>query len=453
MEQTGSARRKRIFTIAMPVLIELLMGTLFGMVDMIMLGNSGTGPVITASIAAIGITNQYLFIGLSLVSALTTGATAIIARYIGAGKPEKIESVVKHILVLTLLATAVPITLFGLWQTDAIMRFIGAQPDAIEVGRSYFKVVMIGFTFQAFNFAVFAAMRGAQDTKSPMRINLIVNGLNVVGNAILIFGLFGFPRLGVTGAGISTAFAQVVAMFFTLRYLLQGKHQVKLTRGDKFKFDRNILYNLVKVGIPAAAEQALFRVGMLLYVRTVAGLGTTVYATHQLALNILMLSFTIGQAFATAASTLTGHALGMEDEDLAEEYMQETSRYGVLLSLGVAVLFFFFSPYVVRLYTSDTGIINAASDVLKLIAIIQPFQASQFILAGGLRGAGDTMWTLVSTGVGVLGVRNLAAFVLVSYMGWGLTGAWVALIIDQLVRWVLIKLRVRTGKWKYVKLR
>lgn len=453
MEQTKQTRRKRIFTIALPVLIELLMGTLFGMVDMIMLGNSGTGPDITASIAAIGISNQYLFIGLSLVSALTTGATAIIARYLGAGKPERIESVVKHILLMTLLFIAIPVTLFGLWNSDAIMRFIGAQPDAIAVGRDYFRVVMIGFTFQAFNFAVFAAMRGAQDTKSPMRINLLVNGINVIGNALLIFGLFGFPRLGVTGAGISTAFAQVVATGLSLQYLLRGKHQVRLTRGDKFRFDPNIIYNLVRVGVPAAMEQALFRVGMLIYVRTVAGLGTTVYATHQLALNVLMLSFTIGQAFATAASTLTGRALGMEDENLAEQYLHETSRFGVLLSLGAGFIFFFFSPYVVRLYTSDHAIIEAASGVLKMIAIIQPFQASQFILAGGLRGAGDTMWTLVTTGVGVLVIRNLAATAFVSCLGWGLMGAWAALIVDQLIRWMMIIFRVRSGKWRYVKLR
>lgn len=448
-----SARRKLILAISMPVFIELLMGTLFGMVDMIMIGNSGTGPVITESIAAIGITNQYMFIGLSLVSALTTGATAMIARYVGAKRHDRIESVVRHILVLTMVFLAVPVALLGFGRAGQIMALIGAEPDAIATGRMYFQIIMAGFVFQAFNFAVFASMRGAGDTKSPMRINLLVNGLNVIGNAILIFGLFGFPRLGVTGAGISTAISHVVASALCLRYLLSGRQLVKLNLREKFTLDKNVLYNLVVIGVPAAIEQVLFRVGILLYVRTVAGLGTAVYATHQLSLNILSLSFTIGQSFGTAASTLVGRSLGEEDTDLAYAYMRETQRYGIMVSLFVAVLFFFFSHHVVRLYTSDPEIIGLASGVLRMIAIIQPFQAAQFILAGGLRGAGDTRFTLVSTGAGVLVVRNVFAWFLVLVRGMGLTGAWIALMIDQLVRWVLITWRVRSGRWKEVKLR
>lgn len=437
----------------MPVFIELLMGTLFGMVDMIMIGNSGTGPVVTESIAAIGITNQYMFIGLSLVSALTTGATAMIARYMGAKRDDKIESVVRHILLLTLLFLAIPVAVLGLTQADRIMRFIGAEPDAIQTGRAYFRFIMAGFIFQGFNFAVFASMRGSGDTKSPMRINLVVNGLNVIGNALLIFGLFGLPRLGVTGAGISTAFSQVVAAVLCIRYLLSGRHIVKLSFKTRFTLDKNVLYNLVVIGVPAAIEQVLFRVGILLYVRTVAGLGTAVYATHQLSLNILSLSFTIGQAFGIAASTLVGRSLGEEDTDLAHAYMTVTRRYGVLASLLVAVLFFFFSRHVVRLYTSDPVIIDMASGVLRMIAFIQPFQAAQFIVAGGLRGAGDTRFTLVSTGAGVLVVRNVFAWLFVIVRGMGLTGAWIALMIDQLVRWILISLRARSGKWKDIQLR
>lgn len=437
----------------MPVFIELLMGTLFGMVDMIMIGNSGTGPVVTESIAAIGITNQYMFIGLSLVSALTTGATAMIARYMGAKRDDKIESVVRHILLLTLLFLAIPVAVLGLTQADRIMRFIGAEPDAIQTGRAYFRFIMAGFIFQGFNFAVFSSMRGSGDTKSPMRINLVVNGLNVIGNALLIFGLFGLPRLGVTGAGISTAFSHVVAAVLCIRYLLSGRHIVKLSFKTRFTLDKNVLYNLVVIGVPAAIEQVLFRVGILLYVRTVAGLGTAVYATHQLSLNILSLSFTIGQAFGIAASTLVGRSLGEEDTDLAHAYMTETRRYGVLASLLVAVLFFFFSRHVVRLYTSDPVIIDMASGVLRMIAFIQPFQAAQFIVAGGLRGAGDTRFTLVSTGAGVLVVRNVFAWLFVIVRGMGLTGAWIALMIDQLVRWILISLRARSGKWKDIQLR
>lgn len=453
MDINSAHRRREIFKIGVPVFVELLMGTLFGMVDMIMLGNSGTGAIVTASIAAIGITNQYTFIGLSLLSALTTGATAIIARYIGAKKHDRIENVLRHILLLAMLFLAVPVIIFGLTKSDLIMGFIGAQPDAIEAGRDYFRAIMVGFIFQAFNFATFASMRGTGDTKTPMRINMVANILNVIGNAVLIFGLFGFPAMGVTGAGVSTALSQVVAAILSFIYLVKGKNVVKLTLSEPFHFDSKIIYNLVKIGIPAAIEQVLFRVGILLYVRTVADLGTTVYATHQLSLNILSLSFTIGQAFGVAASTLVGRSLGQNDTDLAENYMKDIRNIGMLLAIPVSLLLFFGSSVILRLYTQDPEIISMGSGVLKMIAFIQPFQAAQFISAGGLRGAGDTMFTLVSTGVGVLGVRNLGATIFIRMLGMGLTGAWIALIFDQMMRWVLIGYRVRTGHWKHVKLK
>lgn len=452
MEKTVQMRRKAIFTITMPVMLELLMGTLFGMVDMVMLGHSGTGAKMQASIAAIGISNQYQFIGLSLIASLTTGATAMIARYIGARRQDRVEPVLKHVLVLAMFGLALPLIAFGMWQTDAIMRFIGAQPDAIEAGRTYFRILVVAFGFQAFNFAAFSAMRGAADTRTPMRINFISNGINVVGNAVLIFGLFGFPRLGVTGAGIATAVSQSVATVFILFYLLSGRNIVKLDRKVPFRFDRNILINLARIGVPAALEQVLFRIGMLMYVRTVAGLGTTVYATHQISLSILNLSLTIGQSFATAASTLVGRSLGAQKPEEAERFMRESKNWSILFSMGVALFIFFFSPFVVRLYTGDRDIIELSSGVLKTIAIILPFQSAQFTLAGGLRGAGDTVWTLISTGMGVLLVRNVFAALFVNGMQLGLYGAWYALGVDQLVRWSLVRFRVHTQKWKDIHL-
>ena len=143
-----------------------------------------------------------------------------------------------------------------------------------------------------------------------MRINLKCNFLNVIGNALLIYGLLGFPELGVTGAGISTALSQVIACILLFRYIVKGKSIIKLNIGNKFKFDKNIMYNLVKIGLPASLEQMVLRTGILLFVRIVAGLGTVIYAAHQIALSILGLSFQPGQAFGIAASSLVGRSLG-----------------------------------------------------------------------------------------------------------------------------------------------
>lgn len=445
--------RSEINRIAGPVFIELLMGTLFGMVDMIMLGNFGDNATSAAGIASVGITNQLTFIGLSLVQALNIGATAMIARYIGGHREDRVESVVKHIILLTQIFLALPIVILSISFAPSFMKFLGAHGDTISIGSTYFRIIMLGFIFQAFNFSIFASLRGAQNTKTPMKINVLVNLLNVFGNLILIYGLFGLPAFGVTGAGISTALSQVIATLLCLRYIFKKDSTIYIDLKKKFKIKKDIIYNLIKIGVPASLEQIALRVGLLLFIRIVASLGTVAYATHQIAINILSLSFTPGQAFGIAASTLTGKSLAGDDPDLAEKYIKQCSKIGSLVSAFMALIFFFFGGAIASLYTNDPQVIKQAGDILKLVAIIQPFQSSSLIVAGGLRGAGDTIFTLISTFIGILIIRVAFAYYFVMVVGMGLIGAWIAVLIDQFIRWILVKYRFRTGRWRYVVIR
>ncbi|NLY20377.1 MAG: MATE family efflux transporter [Tissierellia bacterium] len=444
--------RKSVILLALPVLLELVISNLFGMVDMIMVGNSDVASITTPSIAAIGITNQVMFIGTALAQALSTGGTALIARYFGANKPEKIQPVVKHVILVTVLFLAIPFLAIGLSFSENLMGIIGAEADAINVGLGYFRVVIFGFLFQGYNLAIFASFRGAGDTKTPMMVNISVNLLNVIGNAILVFGLFGAPKLGVLGAGISTTFAHIVASIVLTTILLSKKRIIAIDFKEKFRFNNSIVKNLFAVGGPAAMEQVAFRVGVIMFIRIVSGLGTLALATHQITLNILSLSFSPGQAFGIASSTLVGKSLGENKPDKAKEYMIIANRLAFIFATFIGVLFFFFGKHVTALYTQDQAIIVQSIDILRLMAFIQPFQASQLCLAGGLRGAGDTVWTLIITFFSVVVVRLSVAYVLVYTVGLGLKGAWIAMFVDQLVRWAGVTLRFRTDKWKYVKL-
>ncbi len=445
--------RSDIIKIALPVFIELLMGSLFGMVDMIMLGNYGDNATSAAGIAAVGITNQLVFIGLSLVQSLNIGATAMVARYIGAERERDVEDVVRHIVILTQIFLVLPILFIGLRYTESVMRFIGAHNDTIEIGSNYFRIIVMGFAFQAFNFSIFASMRGSGDTQTPMRINVIVNLLNVVGNIVLIYGFFGLPELGVVGAAVSTSISHVIASIMLLKYIFTPTNLISINIKKKFKVKKDIIYNLLKIGLPASLEQIALRAGILMFIRIVSSLGTVAYATHQISVNILSLSFTPGQAFGIAASTLTGKSLGAENSKLAERYINACRRVGSLVSTFIAILFFFFGEDIATLYTNNLEVIKESGKILKLIAIIQPFQSSQLILAGGLRGAGDTVWTLISTFIGILIVRVVLAYYFVMHLDLGLTGAWLAMLIDQFIRWILISYRFKSNKWKNIEIR
>ncbi len=445
--------RSEAIKLTVPVFLELLISSLFGMVDMMMVGNSGVASVTTPSLAAIGITNQVMFIGIALAQALSTGGTAMISRYYGANEKEKIPNVIKHLIVLSIFILIIPFVSINQILPQKIMGLIGAANDTINVGIDYFRIIIFGFIFQAFNLSIFASMRGAGDTRTPMIINVFTNLLNVIGNYILIFGKLGFPSLGLTGAGISTSISHIIGSIILFTILLKGRSSIRLDIHKGFRFNRDIISNLVKIGGPAALEQVGFRVGVILFIRIVSGLGTVVYATHQVVTNIVSLSFAPGQAFGIAASTLVGKSLGEKRVDRAEIYIKEINRLASLSSLFFLGLFFFFGSDIAGLYTNDPKIIDLSIDAMKIVGFIQPFQASAFAISGGLRGAGDTVSTLIVTMSGVVFIRLTVAYILINIFGMGLVGAWLAMFFDQLVRWIGIVLRYRTGKWKSIKLK
>ena len=438
-----------IIKIAWPVLLELILSSVFGMIDMMMLGNIADPSYAATAVASVGITNQPLFLGLAVVQALNVGGTAIIARYFGAGKKDRMENITKHVLIISMVL-ALPIAAFGFINAPAILLFMGAEPGLLDIGVDYFRIICISYLFQSFNFGVTGSLRGIGETKVPMNINIRVNFLNVLGNAILIYGLFGAPELRIVGAAISTMLANFVASIFMVRYLMSGKSELLFSFKNKFRFSKHTLKNLIRIGLPSALEQLVIRVGVILFVQVVSGLGTVVFAAHQIGMSILSLTFVIGQAFGISASALVGRALGAKDANRAERYAHNSSMMGSASGFLVGVILFIFSDFFVGLFSQDPTIIENASAALKIAAVIQPFQANQLIVAGSLRGAGDTRFPLVSSIVGILVIRVVLANIFIGVFGWGLTGAWIAVVIDQFVRWILIRFRFRSGKWKNI---
>lgn len=445
--------RKEVITLAIPVFLELLISSLFGMVDMMMVGNSGTADITIPAIAAIGITNQVILIGIAVAQAIGTGGTAMIARYWGANENKKVPPVIKHLIIITIILLIIPFVTITQSAPKQLMGLIGAKQDTINIGINYFRIVALGFIFQAFNLTMFASMRGAGDTRTPMIINICVNLVNVVGNYVLIFGKLGMPRLGVTGAGISTSLSHVVASVVLLVILLNKNHVVKLDLSEKFKFDKNIMGNLLKISGPAALEQVFFRLGVVVFITIVSGLGTVIYATHQIASNIMSLSFAPGQSFDIAAATLVGRSLGEDRMDKAEIFIKKSNHLAIISSLFFGLLFFFFGPQLTGFYTDDPLAISESINVMKVIALMQPFQASAFAISGGLRGAGETISTLIITVIGVIVVRLGVAYILVNIVGMGLIGAWIAMFLDQFIRWAGIGARYKTGKWKHIEIK
>ncbi|MEW6522032.1 MAG: MATE family efflux transporter [Bacillota bacterium] len=441
--ETGAIRAK-VMSLAGPALVEMSLMTLVMMVDMMMVGRLGPW-----AITSVGLSNQPMFFAMAMFMALNVGTTALVARFVGGKEMDRASDAARQSLLLTVgLGLLLSLVLFV--SAAGILRLMGARPEVLAPGTSYFRIASVGLFFSAINMSMAAVLRGAGDMKTPMRVNVVANIINVAGNALLIHGLLGFPRWEVAGAAVATAVSRLVACLMTLAVVYSGRFVIKLSPGDRYRLDREIVGRIFRVGIPAAVEQFVMRGGQMIFARIVASLGTTIYAAHQIALNVESLSFMPGFAFAMACTTLVGQSLGAGRADLAERCARETRRFGLLIMSTMGLMFFFFGRQVIMLYTSDAQVLQEGAQVLRIIALVQPALASNFILAGALRGAGDTRWVLYATFTGIWGIRIGLAYVLAIVVGWGLMGAWVAMALDMCVRALLVYGRFRSGRWKEI---
>ncbi len=438
--------RQMVVHLAWPAIVEMLLVSLVNMADMIMVGRLGPelGP---RSISAVGLSNQPMFFAMSTFQALNVGTTALVARFIGMKEPGKANETAKQTLIITILL-AFLIGAGGYLGAGSIIRFMGAAPDVFPLGLVYFRIVSISLIFTSLSMGLSAVLRGAGDTRTPMRVNMLANIINVSGNYLLIYGKFGFPFMGVAGAALATAIARGVATLLILYTIFSGKTIIHISFRDGYRFDGALVQRLLRIGLPAAMEQFILRGGQVMFVRVVASLGTITYAAHQIGLNILSLSFMPGQGFGMAASTLVGMNLGAKRPEVAERCAYETRRLGMIVAGTIGLIFFLCGRFIVGMYNSNPAVITQGALALRIVGLVQPAQATQFILAGGLRGAGDTKWPLYSSAIGVWGVRVLLAYALVVHFHLGLMGAWSAMAIDQFVRSLIIGLRFRSGKWK-----
>ena len=435
---------KRVWQLAWPAMVELLLSTLFSMVDMIMVGR-----ISYQALTAVGLTNHPTMLALAVFQALNVGSTALVARFIGPGDIKNAKATVRQSLVLVTILGVV-VSIGGYLLSPAIVTFMRAEPDVYPMSVSYLQIVSLGWLFTTISLNIGAILRGSGDTMTPMRYNLFSNLLNVFGNYVLIFGKFGFPAMGVAGAALSTTLCRGVAAFLALRAIFNKNKIIGVSLKDDYRIDKNLLERLISIGLPSAMEQFLLRLGQVFFSRAVAGLGTAVYAAHQTAVNISSLTFTPGQAFGMAATTMVGQSLGANHHDVAEKAGLAARRMGLIIALAIAIVLFFFGYDVALLYTDEPEVARAAANALKILAIMQPMQSTQFILAGALRGAGDTRWPLYSTAIGIWGIRVVLVHVFIA-MGMGLMGAWVAQLCDQAFRAVFIYSRYKSGAWKHTR--
>lgn len=442
---SDSLVKARIWNLAGPALAELTLTNITQMISLILVGHLGS-----ASIAAVGLSNQPFFFGLAFFFALNVGSTALIARAIGASDKAAANEAARQTIVLNLML-GVAFSIAGVIFARDIIAIMGGEGEALELGAAHLRWTSFLFATTSLSLGLSSILRGSGDTVTPMRVNVIGNVVAVLLGYPLIYGLGNFlPGFGVVGAAAATGLARATSALLQAIVLLKGRSRI-IIRMRGYRWRGSVVARILRVGLPASAEQLIMRTGQIIFVRVVAGLGTEVLAAHQIGVNILGLSFMPAMAFGIAATTLVGQALGAEEPDWAVKVGWEARRICMYITAAMAAVLFFGGHWIARLYTADPAVIAATATALKIIAIAQPAQTTQFVLAGALRGAGDTRWPLYTTAAGMWGFRVALAFALASRVGWGLTGAWIGMAVDQSVRSGLIWFRYRSLRWLQAK--
>ena len=446
-----SAKRSLIISLAMPALAETMLVSLVSMVDMMMVATVGS-----FAIAAVGLVTQPRFVMLAAFMALNVGATAMVSRFKGARDPENANLVLNQALALGfVLAVCLCIVMF--FGGEALVRFLAGKNIAEETIRAactYLRIQVYGFPTLALTFTINASLRGVGNTKASFHNNAVSNLVNVFFNYCLIGGHFGLPALGVAGASLATVIGQCAALGMALSKVLSGREFIRIDIKKLLRVDFSILKRIANIGFPALIEQIIMRVGVMLFTTIVTSLGDHSTAAHMIAMNIQMLSFSSGMAFGVAATTLVGQCLGRVRADLGKIYVKMTQQVGYFVSGSVALLLFFGGGLIASFYSKDPELIRLAANMLRIIALVNPVSCARFVYVSALRGAGDSRYAAVLSFLGVLILRPVIAFVLVTpYFPFqvGLAGIWIALSSDGVISWLLSRRRFLQGKWASIK--
>lgn len=439
---------KTMYKMAWPCALESVLVSLIGSMDLIMVG--GLGP---AAISAVGITNQPKFILLAMIFSLNTGVTAITARRFGEEDKLGANRCLRQCMIIS-FGLSLFMALIGFIFARPILTFAGADVEFLEYAVEYFQILMVSIVFNGISLTINAAQRGCGNTKISLRTNLTANVVNLIFNFLLINGVWIFPRLEVRGAAIATAIGSAVGCGMSIASVMRKEnvHFLSLTEKITWAFDKRTMKAILSISGSAAVEQVFMRVGFFAYAKIVAALGTVAFATHQICMNIINLSFAFGDGLGIASSSLVGQSLGRKRPDEAIIYGKTGQRVAFAVSTVLFCIFLFGGKLLVSFFSNDSEILALGAVIMVVIAFCTHIQTSQVVVSGCLRGAGDTKFVAMTSLISIGVVRPLLTYILCFPAGIGLIGAWLALFVDQAMRLILSFKRFSGGKWTKIKL-
>ena len=437
---------KNSFNMSWPCAFEAVLVSLVGSIDIMMVGGLGA-----EAIAAVGLTNQPKFVLLAMIFSLNVGVTAIVARRKGAEDFKGANNCLKQSIILSFIISLI-MAISGYIFANEIMLFAGAGEDVINDSVAYYKILMVSIVFTSLSLTINAAQRGVGNTKISMRTNVVANIVNLIFNYFLINGVWIFPRLEVRGAAIATTLGSIVGFLMSVFSVYYNTRILDLRGKGNWKFDKATMKAFLSISGSSVVEQVFMRIGFFSFAIIVAALGTIAFATHQICMNVINLSFCFGDGLSAAAASLVGQNLGAKRPDKAKIYGKTGQRMAFIISTVLFFVFILARKQIIMLFNSEEHIVSLGGMIMIIIAFTTHAQTSQTVYNGCLRGAGDTKFVALISFISIALIRPGLAWILCFPANLGLKGAWIALFADQTMRYILGKKRFDSGKWTKIKI-
>ena len=442
MPKTNSqaVAQRKLLPLAWPIFIEQLLHMSTGVIDTFMVSHISDGAV-----AALGSANQIIILFIVLFGVVGIGTSVVITHHLGGADRAGADRIA---------ATAIGVnTWFGVIASVLVLALAKPMLDLIQLSPALqvyalpFLAIMGATLFlEAIIQSISAVLRAHGFTRDAMVVAIGQNILNVIGNSVLLFGLWGAPKMGVEGVALSTVFSRVVAcavMWALLRYRIQLRVRVS----DFFNIPKERLGRILHIGLPAAAEQASWFLAFMTVTAFTARMGDQTLATQSYAMQLVWIVVLCSVAIGLATEIIIGHMVGAGEFDAAYQQLLRSLRVGLVISLGVATLVALTSPWLLAIFTKDPVIIATGVVLMRMGILLEPGRVFNLVVINALRATGDARYPVLMGVFSMWGVLVLGSWFLGTYLGLGLVGVWIAMTADEWLRGLMMYRRWKQRKW------
>jgi putative MATE family efflux protein len=427
--------------LAIPMMLEMSMESVFAVVDIAFVSRLGTD-----AIAAVGITEALITVLYAVAVGLGMGVTAMVARRIGAKEREAAARVTGQAIWVG-AGLSLLIGIPGSFYAADMLRLMGASPSVIETGTGFAAVLLGGSASIIYLFVLNAAFRGAGDASVALRSLWLANGLNIILDPCLIFGLGPFPEMGVTGAAVATTIGRSIGIVYQLWYLFDGRGRLRFHLRN-LALAPPVLARLLVISIGGIGQFLISTSSWIIVMRIVAIYGSTAVAAYTIGLRIFEFIWLPSWGLGNAAATLVGQNLGAGQPDRAEKSTWRAAKYNTVFMTSLGILVVTFAPGIAGLFTNDPEVLRYGTSCLRILAIGIPMYAVGMIVTQALNGAGDTTTPTVINFLCFWVLQIPLAHWLATSLSLGPDGVFWAIVVSETLVTVLGVTVFRRGKWK-----